>query len=416
MLGLARRHALAAGLLTVFSPFYFVYWANTDAFALFGLVTAGALMAGVMAVSQPRRVYAWLLAAGLCAGLAHLARADGLLVLGCLVVWVWLRAPSGLGWRSRLAAAAVAAGGYVVVMAPWFVRNLAVVMTPLPAGSIRSLWLTSYDDFFAFPADRLTLAAYLASGAGNILSAKWMALQSNLATLAVAPGGLVAFPFALVGLWRLRGQAAVQLSLFYGAVLLVAMSLFFTFPGMRGGFFHSGAALLPFWMPAAVAGLDVVVDAAARRLPHWQPERSRPIFTALLILMAAGLTVAVFWTRVIGPDAGRPAWSRMDQAYRDAGAWFQAEGHDGEAVAVNNPPGWYYFTGQPAIVIPSGGRTELSAVMSAYEVKWLFLDDNHPTALDALYRAPDADTGLKLRATFNGVNNQPAYLFERTAP
>jgi hypothetical protein len=242
-----------------------------------------------------------------------------------------------------------------------------------------------------------------------------MALQANFATLAVAPGGLAAFPFALVGLWRLRRQPAVQLSLFYDVVLLAAMSLLFTFPGMRGGFFHSGAALLPFWMPAAVAGLDAVVDAAARRLPHWQPQRSRPIFTALLIVAAAGLSVTIYWTRVIGPDPGRLAWASMDQAYRDAGAWFQAEGHSDEAVAVNNPPGWYYFTGQPAIVIPSGGRTELLAAMSAYGVEWVFLDDNHPVALDALYRAPDGDAGLTLRATFNGVNNQPAYLFERTA-
>jgi hypothetical protein len=413
LLGLGRRHGLAAGLLTVFSPFYFVYWSNTDAFALFGLAAAGGLVAGAMAVSRPNRAYAWLLAAGLCAGLAHLARADGLLVLGCLVIWAVVRAPSGSGWGSRLAAAGVVAGGYALVMAPWFARNLAVAGAPLPPGNTRSLWLTSYDDFFAFPADRLTLAAYLASGAGNILAAKWSALQANLATLAVAPGGLVAFPFALVGLWRLRHKAAVQLSVFYGAVLLAAMSLLFTFPGMRGGFFHSGAALLPFWMPAAVAGLDAVVDAAAHRLPHWQPQRSRPIFTVLLILVAAALTAAVFWMRVIGPDPSRPAWAKMDQAYRDAGAWLQAEGQGDALVVVNNPPGWYYFTGQPAIVIPSGGRAELLAVMNAFDAGWVILDGNHPAALEALYQAPEADSALRLRATFTGVNNQPAYLFER---
>jgi hypothetical protein len=248
---------------------------------------------------------------------------------------------------------------------------------------------------------------------GNIVAAKWEALRANLATLAAAPGGLAAFPFALVGLWRLRRQPAVQLSLFYGAVLLAAMSLLFTFPGMRGGFFHSGAALLPFWMPAAVAGLDAVVDAAARRLPHWQPERSRPIFSILLILIAAGLTAAVFWTRVIGPDLGRPAWAKMDQAYRDAGAWLLARGHGNVLVVVNNPPGWYYFTGQPAVVIPSGGRAELLSVMNDFSADWVFLDGNHPAALETLYQAPDSDTTLHMRATFSGVNQQPAYLFER---
>jgi hypothetical protein len=416
-LGLGRRHALAAGLLTLLSPFYFLYWSNTDAFALFGLLAAGALAAGAMAARQPPRAYVWLLAAGVCAGLAHLARADGLLVLGCLLVWAVVRAPAGSGWRARLAGAAAAAGGYLAVMAPWFVRNLALAGAPLPPGSIRSLWLTSYDDFFAFPADRLTLAAYLASGVGNILASKWMALQSNLVTLAVAPGGLAAFPFVIVGLWRLRHEPAIQLSLFYGGVLLAAMSLLFTFPGMRGGFFHSGAALLPFWMPAAVAGLDAAVEAAARRLPHWKPQRSRPIFTMLLVLIAAGLTTAVFWARVIGPDLSRPAWANMDQAYRDAGAWFRAEGHTDALVVVNNPPGWHYFAGLPAVVIPSGGREELTAVMNTFDAGWVFLDGNHPAALEGLYQEPDQDPALKLRATFIGVNNQPAYLFERgTAP
>ncbi|MEP7358549.1 MAG: hypothetical protein ABI847_14975, partial [Anaerolineales bacterium] len=278
LLGLGRRHGLAAGVMTVLSPFYFVYWSNTDAFALFGLVTAGGLLAGALAARQPRRSYAWLLIAGVCSGLAHLARADGLLVLACLLAWAVWRAPTATRPYSRLLAAAAVAGGYLLVMAPWFLRNLAVAGAPLGSGSIRSLWLTNYDDFFAFPADRLTLAAYLASGAGNILAGKWEALRSNLATLAVAPGGLAAFPFVLVGLWRLRRQPAVQLSLLYGAALLAAMSLLFSFPGMRGGLFHSAAALLPFWMPAAVAGLDAAVDAAARHLPHWRPERSRPIF------------------------------------------------------------------------------------------------------------------------------------------
>jgi dolichyl-phosphate-mannose-protein mannosyltransferase len=412
LLGLGRRHGLAAGLLTVLSPFYFVYWTNTDAFALFALLTAGALVAGAMAVNEPRRVYAWLLLAGLGAGLAHLARADGILVLGCLVAWVWLLIPGGRGLRARFVGVAVVVGGYIVVMGPWFVRNLVVAGAPLPPGSIRSLWLTAYDDFFSFPTDRLTLAGYLASGAGNVLAGKWMALRSNLATLAVAPGGFTAFPFALLGLWRLRRQPAVQLSLFYGAVLLAAMSLVFTFPGMRGGFFHSAASLLPFWMPAAVAGLDAAVDAAARRLPHWQPKRSRPIFTALLVLIAAGLSIAVFWTRVIGPDPSRPAWSKMDQAYRDAGAWFRSQGRGDELVVVNNPPGWYYNTSRSAIVIPSGGRAELLAAMTAFDARWVFLDSNHPAALEALYRAPDSDANLHLRATFSGVNGQPAYLFE----
>ena len=407
-----RRHALAAALLTLFCPYYFVYWTTTDAFALFAVTASGGLLAALMAERQPRRARLWLLAAGLSAGLAHLARADGLLILVCLLVWVSLRAPAGKSGPARFGAIAALIGGYLLVMLPWFVRNLALVGAPLPSGSLRSLWLTNYDDFFAFPPQRLALAAYLASGAASILSSKWLALQSNLATLAAAPGGFVAFPFILIGLWRLRTQPLLRLALFYGAALLAAMTLVFTFPGMRGGFFHSGAALLPFLMPAAVAGLDAAVEAAARRLPHWQPARAQPVFTGLLVLCSAALTAAVFWARVVGPNPARPAWSSLDQAYRDAGDWLQSHGQSTELVVLNNPPGWFYFTGQPAVVIPSGGRAELMQVLSAFGGRWVLLDANHPAPLASLYTAPEADPALQLRATFAGVGGQPAYLFE----
>src|SRR5258708_11932544 len=38
-----RRHALGAGLLTLFCGFYVGYWATTDAFGLFGLTASAAL-------------------------------------------------------------------------------------------------------------------------------------------------------------------------------------------------------------------------------------------------------------------------------------------------------------------------------------------------------------------------------------
>jgi hypothetical protein len=87
----------------------------------------------------------------------------------------------------------------------------------------------------------------------------------------------------------------------------------FTFPGARGGYFHSGAALLPFFMPAAVVGLDTAVEAAARLLRHWQPERSKPIFTGLLVAGVVGLSGVVFWQRVVGADIGHTTWSGSEQ-------------------------------------------------------------------------------------------------------
>ena len=101
----------------------------------------------------------------------------------------------------------------------------------------------------------MSLAAYLTSGAGSILAGKWEALTTNFATLAVAPGGLAAFPFALVGLWRLRHTPVVQLTLFYGGVLFAAVRL-----GLAGT--HEAQRM----QHDLAATMDEVLDACRQRL------------------------------------------------------------------------------------------------------------------------------------------------------
>src|SRR5512139_2103738 len=65
----ARRHAWLAALLTIFSPFYAPYWGVPESFAPFAVFGALALY---WACAETK----WKgLAAGLCAGLAHLSRA-----------------------------------------------------------------------------------------------------------------------------------------------------------------------------------------------------------------------------------------------------------------------------------------------------------------------------------------------------
>jgi hypothetical protein len=407
-----RRHAIVAALLTLFSPFYFVFWTTTDAFALYALAASGALLLAAQAENRPSQPKHWLFGAGLAAGVAHLARADGILLLACLFVWVVARPPGAASWRVRLLSAAALLAGYGIVLAPWFWRNWVAIGVPLAPGGMRTIWLTNYDDIFSFSPERLSPAVYLSSGAGTILSGKWSALLANLQTVIAVQCGIVAFPFVLVGLWQLRPNRLMRLAAFYALVLLAAMTLVFTFTGARGGYFHSGAALLPFFMAAAMVGLDAVVDAVARRLRHWQPERSKPIFAGLLAGFAVLLTVVVFWKRVIGADLNQPVWNASERVYAEAGAWLSAQGQDGMVTAVNDPPGWYYWTNQPAIVIPNGDATVLRQAMSTFGVRWLVLDANRPAALGDLYAAPQSRSVFLLRATFGDSAGQPTYLLE----
>ncbi|MBL8055763.1 MAG: hypothetical protein JNK29_03650, partial [Anaerolineales bacterium] len=167
-----RRHAWAAGLLTLFSVFYFPFWLTTDSFALFGLAAAGALLCGASALGPlaglvlgdfaeaagraelARRARRGLLAAGLLAGLAHLARADGGLVLFAVLIFLLLKIARGAGprpsadWARAWPPLVFLGLGYLVPMLPWFLRNLAAVGAPLAPGGTRALWLIDYADLF----------------------------------------------------------------------------------------------------------------------------------------------------------------------------------------------------------------------------------------------------------------------------
>ena len=411
-----RRHAVAAALLTLIAPFYFAYWFSTDAFAVYALAAGMALWAAAAAgeTGELKRACGWALGAGLGAGLAHLARADGVLVLLVAGAWLaWERRRTG--WRSVATVLSVLGAGYLLVMAPWFWRNWLQVGQPLPAGGTQTLWLRHYDEVFNYPAN-LTPADYFGSGWKLILASKWTALQSNAASLAVVQGGVVAFPFVLAGLWRCRRVPLVALSVIYGLALFALMTLAFSFPGARGGYFHSGAALLPVFGAAALVGLDAVVEAAARRLPHWQPDKSKPVFTMLLVASTLGLTAVVFGLRVIGPDPQRPAWMQQDVVvYSEANTWLTAHDTGVGLAVVNNPPGWTYWTGRPAIVVPNGDVAVLLRAMDDYDARWLVLDQNFPAGLAELYAAPESEPRLRLRVRLGAANEPAVYLLERVA-
>jgi len=413
-----RRHALAAAFLTLFSGFYFVVWTNTDAFALYGLIAGGALLVYGLshASTHPHIPWRWLFLSGLLAGLAHLTRADGVFVLGILLLLELISTrpsiPRTTHYASRLTPLLLLLFGYFLITLPWFLRNLLVVGTPLAPGGTRALWLTEYNDLFTYPADKLTLARYLASGWGNILAGKWWALKLNFGRLIAEQGTIFVFPFVLIGLWKLRRNGLYAPAILYGFALFALMTFVFTFPGPRGGLYHSAAALLPFFFSAALAGLDASVEAAARALPHWQPDKSKPVFTALLVLGAVAVTAIIFQLRVVGVGGRNPDVTRTDTAYAEMGDWLAGQGDAQSVVAANNPPALYYWTGHPSIVVPAGSADDLLNAMAAFGARWAALDVNHAEGLNALYALPGSDSRLRLRATFTDAAGKPVYLFE----
>lgn len=69
-------------------------------------------------------------------------------------------------------------------------------------------------------------------------------------------------------------------------------------------------------------------------------------------------------------------------------------------VIVGNPPGFWYHTHRPAVVVPNGDVAALLAVAERYHAEYLLLDGNHPAPLAALYAGEESDSRFGVAATW----------------
>src|SRR5260221_7848825 len=101
-LGESRRVGWMAGLLTLFGGFFMPYWTSTNTFGLYGLVGSLTLLA--MGRGRMTGDLRWYAVGGALAGLAHLTRADGvLMVIVLVVVAIWPRKQVSLPQPHRAA-------------------------------------------------------------------------------------------------------------------------------------------------------------------------------------------------------------------------------------------------------------------------------------------------------------------------
>ena len=410
-----RRHAWVAGLLTLFSGLFFPYWTLPETFAPFALIGSLALwLAGNWKLDTrywKLETGRWLLV-GLLVGLAHLTRADGILLLPVVILALLARPLSHTTHhtpRTRIVPCSLfivhcslVILGYLLVMTPWFLRNLSVIGAPLSPAGTKTLWLRTYDDLFCYGCD-LSLRSYLAWGWPEILKSKLWAAGMNLERFLAEDCLVFLLPFVCIGLYRLRRRPPFVLVLVYSFLIYFFHSFAFTFPGPRGGFFHASAPALPFLFAAAMEGLDAVVGWVARRRRGWDVRMARVFFSVGFILLAIGLS---------GYQCARhvPGWSRVDAVYDEIGTWLDT--HDVPAcpersrrnstiILIGNPPSFWYHVTRPSVVVPNGDEETLLAVAHRYSVDYLVLDQNRPAPLADFY-ARRGGAGWRLMVELDG--------------
>lgn len=371
-----RDLAIASGLLAIFSVYNAPFVGVTDNFSLFMLFGGLYFIFATQLIADPTRKRNWLLL-GLLAGLMSLSRSDGLLWLALTFLFA-LRTlrPSILNLHfSRetfihyFSSFILILLGFLLIMSPWYARNLNVYGTLMAPGGSRALWLENYDQTFVYPPTVLTKESFLALGWDHIIKDRMWALSNNLQSGFAAHGGIILFPFIIAGIIYYWKDERVKLATLAWLILFFVMTFIFPFAGARGAFFHAGASLQPIWWTLAPLGLEAILLSLRKR--GIGNDQNRVIFRSALIMVAMILTVYVVYLRIFtlgwgeGEDANYPV---IDKFLVENGI------QNNDIVIVRNAPGYYLATGRSAISIPYGGEQAILDAAEQFNADYLVLE------------------------------------------
>jgi hypothetical protein len=365
-----REVAIISGLLAIFSVYHAPFVGVTDNFGIYMLLGGLFFLCITQLMEDPGRSHTWLFL-GLMAGLMNFARTDGLLWLALAFLFMVWRTPGvslAPAGRRMISSFLLVVSGYLLVMGPWYARNLNIYGTWMAPGGSRALWLDNYDQTFIYPPTELSMQSFLSLGWEEILSDRLWALGLNLQSGFAAHGGIILFPFIFAGIIYYRNDRRVKLAGIAWLILFLVMTFVFPFAGARGAFFHAGAALQPMWWTLAPLGLDMILERLRKR--NWGNDQTVLIFRSALVMIAAILTVFVVYLRLF-----TLGWGEGEQHYRAVEALLQGnEIQEDDIVIVRNAPGYYLETGRSAVSIPYGGEQAILDVSIQFDAAYLIIE------------------------------------------
>ncbi|HET7701985.1 MAG TPA: glycosyltransferase family 39 protein [Candidatus Limnocylindrales bacterium] len=313
-------------------------------------------------------------AAGLLVGLASLARNDGIL-LGFAVAVVFC-ADRLRSWRSRgviqpvipFAAAVGCFVLYLLVMAPWWSRQLAVFGSISPSSG-NALWLRTMADWNSLTAEP-SLSKYLALGLDQVARIHILGLVAAVGNFAVIIGSIVLVPFILVGAWARRHSRDFQPWFFYSVVVFLGAALIYPVHVPGGAFIHSAIGLSAHAYILALEGVVALVAWIARRRPGWEPRRAEPIFVGGIVVFVLALVPVYAGGVQRSWDASRQPRIALAAALDRLGVGPE------ERLFSIDAAGMKYWTGRGGVVTPDDPIETIEQVARAYHPRWLVLERN----------------------------------------
>ena len=372
------RLAVLASVLVIGGALPIYQSASTDSAAPFAFCASMALVCAALAIenSSPR----WAFGAGIFGGLSYLARADGVLVILCVVAFLAGSVRRRNGTVSNL----VQLLGVGIVVLPWWLRNLSTFGTIQPVSPWIGAVLQDYLQMFNWN-DPPTLQGLLARGIGFVASLREQALVHNLSVWLV-----IGFPYVVLGIPGLliQKKRIFQIGAAYGLSLLLISGIVYSVPTLSGLFYHSAGATLP-WL--AVGSVEVL-----RRMSEHGRWRLMAIamYAATIILIGTQCAIAL-------PNVLRVSQEEKSR-FEAAGQWLRQNVPEGEPVLATQPHSLNYASGYPALMVPAGQDVDsLRNVAVAYGVRFVVVTEKvgkYPEGLDAL-----ASEGMANRFDIGGA-------------
>jgi hypothetical protein len=371
--------AMASGVLVAIPGAAAAFMAQPETFGLSMVLVPLTLWLAARGLRGDTRSFAL---AGLPAGLMALARNDGVLLIGTVgLVWlvdrlrVW-RSRRDRRWWSQvderrpipLRAAVLGLGLFLLVVTPWWLRQLAVFGSISPTSSSgAALWIRNIAEWNSLTAHP-TLSRFLDQGFDPIVASRLEGLTSALSIFAVLVCSVVLVPFLIVGAVARRHSTSFQPWFAYTLVLFVAATLLYPAHVPGGTFIHTAIGLLPGAMILSMEGVLILVGWISARRQQWQEATAGRV-------LASGIVAIVV---VVGIVFGRTAIGHWHQV-NDPRAELSAELDrlripSSDRLLSIDAAGMKYWTDRPGVVTTNDPISTVHDVAAAYGARWLVLE------------------------------------------
>jgi len=330
-----RGPALLAGAAAALNYYLVELSFFPDHFMLYAVLVNLALI-GLWTAWQGSASYA--LVAGATAGLAYLTRTDaGLLVIVAAILALGFRRRARRRHNLRIALFFIIA--FIVVAAPWWVRQTHAFGSPSGANPLRTAFLTDYNDLLRLDQSHLNIKDYWGTNQRVAFLFKGYVLYRSLRVLAKATMLVGLLAIAALFISRIRRESLPWL--IYTPIGLLVPALIVPYAAVKGGSWH----MMPAFLPIILAlGSAFAIEVHLR-----VPSRLRP--GLWLLILGVFLSPASWWLNP-PPDAARSNAPLYPPVAAQAG---RALGTDAGPVLTDNAWGLYSIARIPCAQFPTDG-------------------------------------------------------------